>query len=300
MAQCKDGKFSCSGLKQWCGEQMKKCSGPGESFGNCNPQCTWKCQSPNCDQACAPKCQQPICTTRCKGFNTEGCKMKCGQPNCVVVCPKFMCPGLNCAKCKTKCGEPTCNMECGNDEQPCRHVCAEPQCKWECSKPADCPKPKCNMVCEEPAGCMSKAAVVKQMPPLQPGETEVTSSQGWKTPASWVGAASLVRMSSAIHGRVSTLRVNVTTMEQDHSLKERLVELPVATTEALQVGTMWTRKIREHTRPDGQVVTSTASCQDAHFQCEGDKDWCAEQKGKCESGHAFLQQRSRSQVHLKA
>jgi len=111
-ARCTDGHFSCDGIKEWCGKQMKRCKAEKEK--DCSPTCTWKCQSPKCDQVCAPECNEPVCSTRCKGFNMESCEMQCGKPKCVVVCPKFLtCPSKQCAKCKTKCSEPVCNMICG-------------------------------------------------------------------------------------------------------------------------------------------------------------------------------------------
>lgn len=274
-------------------------------MGSCEPQCTWKCQTQKCDQACAPQCDEPVCTTRCKGFNTESCKMQCGQPSCVVVCPKFFCPGQHCPKCKTKCGEPTCNMVCGKDEQPCRHVCAEPKCKWQCSKPTDCPKPKCKMDCEKPKGCIDSSEMVKQLPPLQPGEMEATTAPATPAGIATAPTAALVGVASTIHGQASTLRVNITAMRTDHTLDMRQVELPLATghvMQAMQVGSTWTSKIRQRSFSDGQVTKSEASCNNGSFKCQGDAAWCAEQgRMMCDAGHrAFLQQHLHVQGRLLA
>jgi len=142
--------------------------------------------------------------------------------------------------------------------------------------------------------------LVKQLPPLQPGETEVTTAQALPAGAAPAPAA-LVGIASSVYGKSAKMRVNFATMEQDHSVKERQVELPVAT-EALQDGSTWTRKVREHSQENGQVTQSEASCEDGRFQCQGDSSWCAEQKnGMCDSSHhVFLQQRHLTQGRLHA
>merc|ERR1719456_1680892 len=180
----------CESKPGWVHYQVQKNQKTEKSSASCNPQCKWTCQSESCEQDCNPVCNEALCTTRCKGFNMDTCKMKCEKPKCVVICPKKQCPGGECAKCTTRCGKPACKMECGSAQQPCQNICAEPTCKWHCKTPKKCPKPECKLECEGPsckptAGigstcpCAEAAAaprMVKQLPPLAPGETEVISA----------------------------------------------------------------------------------------------------------------------------
>merc|ERR1719262_316566 len=184
-AECNGKTFTCSGPQDWCAEQEKKCTIQdelSEDRSSCHPKCTWECETKACEQECTPKCNEALCTTRCPGADASKCKMNCKKPKCVVICPKTQCAGKECAKCTTKCNEPKCDMEC--ETPTCKHVCAEPQCNWECKNPKTCAKPKCKLTCGKPAcsapscACSSGAPpqMVKNLPPLQPGETEVTSA----------------------------------------------------------------------------------------------------------------------------
>jgi hypothetical protein len=173
---------------------------------------------------------------------------------------------------------------------------------------------------------MDDTRMVSQLPPLEPGETEVAafaSSAAGPSPA----PASLLSAKSEVHNRVSTLRVNVTTMGKDHSLQRGQVELQLASMDAeVATAVTWTKTIR---RFQGQVKEHEASCRDGTFRCDGDAVWCVEQKKiVCQeipmedaaqlalqpaesltiAGHAkidhqndlaFMQRRSHLQGHLK-
>lgn len=296
-AQCMGGNFSCDGpWRSWCAEQEKKCSGSDGILSTCTPQCTYSCEKKKCDQVCEPKCGQALCSTRCKGFDTHSCKMKCGQPNCKIVCPKHFCPGKECAKCKTECGSPQCKMECSKpDKQPCHHVCAEPSCKWECKEPKDCGQPKCSMKCEKPRGCMDNTRMVQKLPALEPGETEVLgfhTSPGGGAPSPAAAASPAAASLAQVNGTASTIRVEITTMGGDRSLKQAQVEVELAppTVRALP---SWSRTIRKQ---GGKVTESEASCENGNFQCQGDKAWCAGQRETVCSEAAEVAEATESQA----
>jgi hypothetical protein len=124
---------------------------------------------------------------------------------------------------------------------------------------------------------MDDTRMVSQLPPLEPGETEVAafaSQAGGPSPAP--APASLLSAKSEIHSRVSTLRVNVTTMEKNHSVQRGQVDLKLALLDAkAATGDTWTKSIRRY---DGQLREHSASCQDGKFQCSGDAAWCMDQK----------------------
>lgn len=117
--------------------------------------------------------------------------------------------------------------------------------------------------------------MVSQLPPLEPGETEVAafaSQAAGPSPA----LASLLSAKSEVHTRVSTLRVNVTTMGTNHSLQRGQVELKLALMDAgAAIANTWTKAIRRY---DGQLREHSASCQNGQFQCSGDAAWCMDQK----------------------
>jgi len=272
-ATCSEGKGSCSenADKNWCAEQLKKCMVPPED--SCTPKCTWTCGKRECDQVCAPKCNPAVCSTRCKGFNTDTCKMKCQQPQCQVICPKNGCPKGNCAACRTECGKPVCQMECLKEEQPCHQVCAQPLCTWECSKPQVCPLPDCKLTCEKPS-CNKQTPIVQALPPLEPGETEVTSSLTMAANAS--NQSSLLRLRSSVRMHTNTVRVNITSMGQDKSLHTKEVSLQVAAKdEDMEAQSNWV--VMAKTR-DGKTSSLSASCSHGAFKCDGDGSWCALQR----------------------
>jgi len=280
-ASCMGGNFSCGGnWRQWCDKQKAKCSGQGSpALSSCTPKCTWGCESAKCDQTCAPKCQPALCSTRCKGFNTQSCQMKCDQPNCKVVCPKHFCPGKDCAACKTECGKPACKMQCKGDEQPCQNVCAQPKCAWVCKQPKACPKPKCSMKCEKPRDCLDNSRMVTQLPPLEPGETEVvafhTKKKAAGAPSPAAAAAPAAVFAQEVHvQKAATMQVEIATMGQDHSLQTGQVELKLAPVYATALPS-WIRTVR---KVGGHVTESDASCDNGKFQCQGDSAWCAEQQ----------------------
>jgi len=285
-AKCHGGHFHCDGgWREWCARMKKQCKPK-----DCAPMCAWTCDSPQCNQQCGPVCNEPACSTRCKGFNTDSCKMKCGKPMCKVVCPKHFCPSEDCAACKTECGKPACKMECGVDEQPCRHVCAQPVCKWECKNPQLCPKPKCEMKCKKAPDCMQKMHMFSKVPPLEPGETEIVTFDSAAAPAP--------SPASFLSSKLSTLRVNYTSMGEDHALHKGQVDLALVQMDSMDEATAWTREISEHF---GQVVESEAYCTDGKFRCQGDAAWCTEQKKIvcAESTHIEAYRRSGVQSPLQ-
>jgi hypothetical protein len=152
--------------------------------------------------------------------------------------------------------------------------------------------------------------MVTQLPPLEPGETEVTTFQ---TLAAGPGpapspAAALVSTKTEVHRGVSksTMRVNITTMGKDRSLQRGQMELELASMDDMQATTVsWTRSV---TTMNGKVNEQETSCEDGKFQCNGDAAWCNEQKEiVCQvedAGHrhelAFMQRRSRLQSLMQA
>jgi len=272
-ATCSEGKGSCSDNvnKSWCAEQLKKCMPVQED--TCTPKCSWTCGKRECDQVCAPKCNPAVCSTRCKGFNTDSCQMKCQQPQCQVICPKHGCPKGDCAACRTECGKPVCQMECKKEEQDCHQVCAQPLCKWECSKPQVCPEPDCKLTCETPS-CNKQMPIVQALPPLEPGETEVSTSLTMRANAS--NQSSLLRLRSSVRMNSNTVRVNITSMGQDKSLHTREVSLRVeAPDESMEAQSNWV--VTGRTR-DGKPSSVKASCSHGAFKCDGDSSWCALQR----------------------
>jgi len=282
-ASCKDGTFSCQSKdKQWCAEAMKKCGAAKQSLSaaDCTPKCSWSCEKKECDQVCAPKCNQAVCSTRCKGFNIDSCQMKCGQPNCKVVCPTHNCPKGNCAACTTECGKPVCQMQCKKDEQPCRHMCAQPVCSWQCKKPDVCPKPSCSLKCEKPSSCTDNTRIVQQLPPLAPGETEVMAHMAATIaagPAPAPAAASFLSgTAAAAKVKASTMRVDITTMNSNFSIKKSQIDLSIVPLEPVSRAlSSWTKTIR-HTK--GVRTESEAWCKSGEFQCSGDSAWCEQQQ----------------------
>jgi hypothetical protein len=328
-AQCTGGgDFSCSGnWKSWCAKQQKKCAAKmGETGGSksCMPQCSWECENKKCDQVCAPKCAPALCSTRCKKVNPKNCHMNCGSQNCHVVCPKHFCPGKKCAACKTECGRPVCKAECNKPEDaPCLSVCAQPKCKWECNKPTECPKPVCDMKCEKPKDCMTNMNYVSNLPPLEPGETEISEWHTQKAHASsWAPAPAPAAARALLQ---TSMRVDITTMGKDFKLQTSHVDLQMAPMDA---STSWVAMVRKH---HGHMKESEASCSNGKFQCNGNANWCKHQQAVvcpvaeskevaadafeadaesvasqtlqaagADEDQAFLQQRSHTQGHLRA
>jgi len=124
---------------------------------------------------------------------------------------------------------------------------------------------------------MDSTRMVQKLPPLEEGETEVlgfhTAADGGApsaAPAASPAAASLAQ----VNGTASTIRVEITTMGRDRSLKQAQVEVELAppTVRALP---SWTRRVRKQ---GGKVTESEASCENGKFQCQGDQAWCSEQR----------------------
>lgn len=215
--------------------------------------------------------------------------MKCGEPDCKVVCPTHFCPGKDCAACKTECGKPVCKMQCKGDEQPCRHVCAQPRCAWQCKKPKECPKPVCSVKCEKPRDCLDNSQLVTNLPPLQPGETEVIAfhtSKGKKggapSPAAMnvamgPAAASAVLLKTNSITTVGTMQVEINTMGSDRKLQSSQVELQMAPMFAIPTALpTWVKIVK---RKGGRVAEEEeASCDAGNFQCHGKQAWCNEQR----------------------
>jgi len=144
------------------------------------------------------------------------------------------------------------------------------------------------MKCEKPRDCLENTRMVQQLPPLEKGESEVTFGAATQdtpgaapSPAAAVPAAMpkslLQSFTSAMEGKASSMRVEITTMGQDGSLKKNEVDLPVALLQAVETvpGTIWTRTARKH---HGMVTESEAACNFGNFQCRGDAAWCAQQQ----------------------
>lgn len=119
--------------------------------------------------------------------------------------------------------------------------------------------------------------MVQKLPPLEEGETEVlgfhTSADGGApsaAPAASPAAASLAQ----VNDTASTIRVEITTMGRDRSMKQAQVEVELAppTVRALP---SWTRRVRKQ---GGKVTESEASCENGKFQCQGDEAWCSEKR----------------------
>jgi len=206
--------------------------------------------------------------------------MKCDQPNCKVVCPKHLCPGKDCAACKTECTKPVCKMQCKGDDQPCQNVCAQPRCAWVCKEPKECPKPKCSMKCEKPRDCLDNSRMVTQLPPLEPGETEVVAFHTAKKQAGAPSPAAAGAPASAQllqkHTKSGSIRVDIATMAQDRSLQRGQVDLKLASAYAVESAyPSWTRTVKKQ---DGHVTERGASCDSGNFRCQGNSAWCDEQR----------------------
>lgn len=142
------------------------------------------------------------------------------------------------------------------------------------------------MKCEKPRDCLENTRMVQQLPALEPGESEVTFGAASQdtgaapSPAAAVPApmpkSLLQSFTSAMEGQASTMRVEITTMGQDHSVKKGEVDLPVAPMQAVEtVPVTWTRTAKKH---HGMVTESEASCNFGNFQCRGDAAWCTQQR----------------------
>jgi hypothetical protein len=106
-----------------------------------------------------------------------------------------------------------------------------------------------------------------KVPPLEPGETEiVTATDG---PAPSPAAASFLT------NKVASMRVNFTTMGEDHSTHTGQVDLALVQMDSLEDATSWITEISEH---QGHVVESEAYCTEGRFRCKGDASWCSEQE----------------------
>jgi hypothetical protein len=249
---------------------------------NCEPQCTWSCESPKCAQTCGPKCASPRCSVRCRGLESpharfalkKQCHMECGKPSCRVVCPEKPCAASNCPKCKTECAKPQCSLKCRNGPlDGCRNACEQPKCQWQCTKPSACPKPKCAMKCEKPIDCMDDQPG-GFTPPLEPGEMEVQSVDVPASPSPGPAAASAAFLQSG-NGAASLL-INFTSMGSDRTLHSGQVDLAMIQVDtADSVASSW---VKEQIEVSGQVVEVEASCTNGKFKCQADADWCAEQR----------------------
>merc|ERR1719399_37837 len=107
----------------------------------------------------------------------------------------------------------------------------------------------------------------QSVPPLEPGETEVVTQD--------VGASPAPSPASFLQNKDSTLSVNFTRMEPDHTLHTGHVNLAVVQMDSMAEAAVWTREVSEHF---GHVTESEAYCTDGKFRCRGDASWCTDQE----------------------
>jgi hypothetical protein len=217
--------------------------GPADltEMSSCTPMCSYRCEERKCEEVCKPECEAPQCQTRCQQPELDECTMDCEKPVCAIQCPERQ-QGKECG---TSCQDAVCKLNCPN-KQKCRNVCAQPTCNWKCSAPEDCPAPSCQLYCETPKTCSGiQHSSFGQMPPLQPGETEVSSFQA---PAGLVqvaaNATALRARAPALAphlggGAVRSLKVPVTSAEFAQgprafgdasppvALRQRYVDMPL-------------------------------------------------------------------------
>jgi hypothetical protein len=99
------------------------------------------------------------------------------------------------------------------------------------------------------------------------------------------------------------MRVNITSMEADGSMKTSQVSLAMTQVDATESqGTSWVRELREEF---GKEKVIEASCTSGKFRCDGDAHWCAEQKETiCKDSDSvftgFTRQRAHAQKALQA
>jgi hypothetical protein len=137
------------------------------------------------------------------------------------------------------------------------------------------------MTCEKQENCLDKlSGAGSKLPPLEPGETQVTNFQA--TTKSFLDIS-------------ASMRVNITTLRQDRSLHSQQVTLPVKH----DSGIAWTSALS--ISKTGEAIHSEALCKSGHFHCHGDESWCAQQdRSVCDGRSVRLQQRSGSQNTLQA
>lgn len=117
--------------------------------------------------------------------------------------------------------------------------------------------------------------MVTQLPPLEPGETEVVTFHSAEKQA---GAPSPAAAGVLLqeHTKSRSIRVNIATMAQDRSLQRGQVDLMVAPAYAVESAfPSWTRTVQKQ---DGHVTESEASCDSGNFRCQGTSVWCDKQR----------------------
>merc|ERR1719401_101864 len=133
-----------------------------------------------------------------------------------------------------------------------------------------------------------------KVPPLEPGETEIVNVNSGPAPSP--AAASFLSTGSGS----STLRVNLTKMEDDHSLRTGQVDLALVQVDAMDEATAWSREVSEHF---GKVTENEAYCMHGRYHCRGDATWCLEQeKSVCANAPGVMQiaqRQSRTQSHMQ-
>jgi len=142
---------------------------------------------------------------------------------------------------------------------------------------------------------MDNTHIVQQLPPLEPGETEVAAFHINKPPplggapapaaaASPAASANLFQAAASLaHGQSSTMRVAITTMGKDMKVEKSQVDLQLA---PMAEPATWTRTIRSY---HGQVKESEASCDHGTFHCKGDAAWCMGQESFVCQASAYQQ-----------
>jgi hypothetical protein len=152
------------------------------------------------------------------------------------------------------------------------------------------------MKCHKEPACAQTMHMFSKVPPLEPGETEIVTSDAGPSPAP--SPASFLQ--GLISGRTaSTLSVNFTRMDSDHILHSGQVNLALEQVDANEGSAeSWVREVLESNE---QVTENAASCTNGHFQCQGDEAWCTEQQMFiCKGSQAIAFNQRRPQSHLKA
>jgi hypothetical protein len=117
--------------------------------------------------------------------------------------------------------------------------------------------------------------MVTQMPPLEPGESEITVFHtGGAGPSPGPAPAALLQGTNKEASKASTVRVGIATMGRDHLLQKSEVQLRVNTTISAAPSS-WTSTLKE---VGGRLDEHEASCDNGNFICTGDGNWCAEQQ----------------------
>lgn len=157
------------------------------------------------------------------------------------------------------------------------------------------------MTCQQETNCLA-TSIHKELPPLEKGETQVVNFEANLPKAKGGNSTNTSKLLQ--FPKASMMRVKVSMLAQDDSLKSREVDLAVEDDEeeedVARAGddeAGWVSKISA--LPNGQEH-GEATCADGDFECKGDEAWCAEQRGiLCPGRQVFRKQRAQLQDHLQ-